>query len=148
LLSDAFSLLLQNCISLLMRCPRFAFLVGCSRVVCCDTGLVSIESLLRSPKPPTNRDMLAMLLLFALISAVAELRIEKTDGARPYDDGGGTAIDAACTTGLAIVDRLLDKLGTSSIDMRISGPGSPNVNGRLSLIDDVPVPSLDVSNDA
>jgi len=116
--------------------------------VCCDTGLLSIESLLRSPNPPTNRDKLAMLLLFALISAVAELRIEKTDGARPHDEEGGTTIDAVCTTGLAIVDRLLVRLGTSSIDMRSSGPGSPNANGMFSLIEDVPVPSLGVSNDA
>jgi len=89
-----------------------------------------------------------MLLLFALISAVAELRMEKTDGARPHDDGGGTTIIAGWTTGLAIVDRLLVKLGTSSIDMRISGPGSPKAYCMFSLIDDVPVPSRGVSKDA
>ena len=52
------------------------------------------------------------------------------------------------TTGLVIVDRLLVKLGTSSTDMRSSGPGSPNGRGILSLRDDVPVPSLGVSSEA
>jgi len=99
-------------------------------VICCDIGRCSRESLLRSiPKPPaTNRPRLAMLLRrLVLISAVTELCTEKIDGARPFDDvgGGGTANITLVANGLAIVDVLLVRLGTSSTESRISGPGSP-----------------------
>src|ERR1700760_235761 len=100
-----------------------------------------MESLLLSELklPVTNRDMLAMLLLLTRISAVAELRTEYMDGARPLEDGGGGgAIVAWLTSGLVMVDRLLVRLGTSSTDTRTSGPGSPNTMGMFSLIEDVP----------
>jgi hypothetical protein len=110
-----------------------------------------MESLLFSaPKlPVTNLEILAMLLLLALISIVAELWMEKSDGARPLDNGLVVATMAqGMTIGLAIVERLLVKLGTSSTDILISGPGSPAESRRLSLIDEVPVPILGTSNDA
>jgi len=114
-------------------------------------GRDSIESLLFSaPKlPVTNLDILAMLLRLALISVVAELWMEKSDGARPLDSGLLVATMAqGITIGLAIVDRLLVKLGTSSTDILISGPGSPAKSKRPSLMDDAPVPILGTSKDA
>jgi len=69
------------------------------------------------------------------------------DGARPLDSGRLYAPMAhGMTMGLAIVERLLVKLGTSSTDIRISGPGSPA--SIPSLIEDVPVPIRGTSRDA
>lgn len=51
---------------------------------------------------------------------------------------------------LNMVDRLLVSEGTSSVEMRTSGTGSPVVHEltvRLSAMDDAEVPTLDVSNE-
>jgi len=121
-------------------------------VICCDIGRCSKESLLRSiPNPPeTNLPRLAMLLrLFVLMSAVVELCMENIDAARPFDEGGGRGrANVTLANGLAIVDVLLVRLGTSSTDSRTSGPGSPKLKWTLSSGEVEAVPSLGVANDA
>lgn len=69
------------------------------------------------------------------------LGIEVTEDFRPSELGPLGAplnIHGYCG-GFVIVERLLDKLGTSSTDIRTDGPGSPNVMDRASLMDEVAV---------
>jgi hypothetical protein len=49
--------------------------------------------------------------------------------------------------GVVMVERLLDREGTSSTDILTAGPGSPKVNDRVSVPEDVAVPSLGVLRD-
>jgi len=59
------------------------------------------------------------------------LGTEPTEDLRPSDRGADApAIVQGCCGELVIVERLLDKLGTSSTDIRTAGPGSPNVTDR------------------
>ncbi len=67
-----------------------------------------------------------MLPLLRSMLAVAVLRVEYTDGARPDENGRRFG----WCTGDVMVDRLLVRLGTSSTENLTSGPGSPSENGR------------------
>lgn len=118
------SLGFQNCISLLSRlCFFLDSLLAGSRYS--DCGRCSIESLLLSPKeePLINRDRLAMLERLRRRDSTS-LGTEHRDADRSPGRRGLIKGKAFCIA-LVIVDLEDVKDGTSSTEMRTSGPGSP-----------------------
>lgn len=76
------------------------------------------------------------------------LGIEPTEDFRP-SELGPLAVPGIVQRGggFVMVDRLLDRLGTSSTDIRTEGPGSPKVMDRASARDEVAVPRRGVFNE-
>jgi len=118
------SLDFQNCMSLLSRlCFFLESLCEGSRYS--DWGRVSIESLLLSPKEELliNRDRLAMLERLWRGGSLS-LGTEHSDADRSPGRRGLASGNALCIA-LVMVDLDDVKDGTSSTEIRSSGPGSP-----------------------
>jgi len=73
--------------------------------------------------------------------------MEVTEDARSSGLYGLPYVNGYCG-GVVMVDRLLEREGTSSTDIRSGGPGSQNESERVSVVDDVAVPRRGVLSEA